>query len=80
MSIMKRMANKLKKMLGINSPSVRFRVTYEEEGDRLYSLCQRYMSVWDNNDGYWLTVTELDMYEEIKRKHTELGILKKEEE
>ena len=51
-----------------------------KEGDRLYSLCQRYMSVWDNNDGYWLTVTELDMYEEIKRKHTELGILKKEEE
>lgn len=48
-----------------------------KEEDRLYNLCQTYMSVRENGDGYWLTVTELAMCEEINQRHEELGIREK---
>lgn len=51
-----------------------------KEEDRLYNLCQTYMSVRENGDGYWLTVTELDMYDEINQRHEELNALKEREE
>ena len=35
------------------------------------------MSVWESGDGYWLTATELDMYDEINQRHEELGIREK---
>ena len=49
-----------------------------KEEDRLYNLCQTYMSVRESGDGYWLTVTELDMYDEINQRHEELGIREKD--
>lgn len=46
----------------------------KKEEDELVSLCKLYISFPKNADGYWVTDTEIKMYECIKNRLKNLGI------
>lgn len=42
------------------------RLFKKKEKDKLYMLCERYINLFHNGDGYWITDTEIQMYEELE--------------
>lgn len=48
----------------------------KKEEDELVSLCKLYISFPKNADGYWLTETEIQLYEELEKHLKRLKVVK----
>lgn len=44
--------------------------------NKIYILCERYINLCNNDDGYWLTDTEIQLYEELERHLKKIKIIK----
>lgn len=44
--------------------------------NKIYMLCERYINIYDKSDGYWLTETEIQLYEELEKHLKRLKVVK----
>lgn len=44
--------------------------------NRIYVLCERYVKLYDSGDGYWLTDTEIQLYNELEVQLKKINIIK----
>lgn len=50
----------------------------KKEKDRLYELCESYISCYDGGDGYWVTTIEMQMYELLKERLEYFKVIREE--
>lgn len=44
--------------------------------NKIYMLCEMYVNIYDKSDGYWLTETEIQLYEELEKHLKCLKVVK----
>lgn len=44
--------------------------------NKIYMLCERYINIYGESDGYWLTETEIQLYEELGKQLEHLKVIK----
>lgn len=52
------------------------RYTPRSKKDNIYKLCERYIDSFNHGDGYWLTDTEIQLYEELEERLKCLKVIK----